>query len=256
MRRLPGSELVIVGWAGHDFRHEREHCGRPRSLCGIGRGQNCVSSAQSMQTGTDRQSELKSMSQQLRKAKSAVVTVGDGRGFVVNHGHSRLVVTAAQCLPFFPHGESDLGEKTHKILAPLGSEPTVWAQCLFADPIADIAVLGSPDGQGLPDEAKAYEVLLKSATPLSIADGPEQGRGWVLSLERHWLRCTVQIINDGSLWIPNTSPHVVPGMAGSPIISDSVEAIGVLSLGTNLEGWKNPRLVRDLPGWVLDAQRD
>jgi hypothetical protein len=196
------------------------------------------------------------MSQQLHAAKSAVVTVGDGRGLVANYGHSRLVVTAAQCLPFFIHGESDPEQKTYKLLTPLGSEPAVWVQCLFADPTADIAVLGSPDDQELRDEAKAYEQLMKSATPLSIADGPEQGRGWVLSLERHWLRCTVQIIDNGSLWIPNTGPHVVPGMSGSPIILDSGEAIGVLSLGTNLEGWSSPRLVRDLPRWFLDAQRD
>ena len=196
------------------------------------------------------------MSQQLHEAKSAVVTVGDGRGFVVNYGHSRLVVTAAQCLPFFTHGESELEQKTYKLLAPLGSKFAVWVRCLFVDPIADIAVLGSPHDQELRDEVKAYEALMKSATPLSIADGPEHGHGWVLSLERHWLRCTVQITNNGLLWIPNTGPHVVPGMSGSPIISDSGEAIGVLSLGTNLEGWNNPRLVRDLPGWFLDAQRD
>jgi hypothetical protein len=196
------------------------------------------------------------MSQQLQEAKSAVVTVGDGRGFIVNYGHSRLVVTTAQCLPFSTDGESDLKQKTYKLLAPLGSELAVWVRCLFADPIADIAVLGPPDGPEPRDEAKAYEQLMKSATPLSIADGPAQGRGWVLSLERHWLRCTVQIIDNGSLWIPNTGPHVVPGMCGSPIISDSGEAIGALSLGTNLEGWNNPRLVRDLPRWFLDAQRD
>jgi hypothetical protein len=36
------------------------------------------------------------MNQQQRdKAKSAVVTVGDGRGFVVQYGHDRLVATAA-----------------------------------------------------------------------------------------------------------------------------------------------------------------
>jgi hypothetical protein len=171
---------------------------------------------------------------------------------IVNYRHSRLDVTAAQCLPFFHHGESDLEQKTYKLLAPLGSQPAVWVQCLFANPIADIAVLRSPDDQELRKEAKAYEALMKSATSLSIADGPEQGRGWVLSLERHW-RCTVQIINNSSLWIPNTGPQVVPVMSGSPIISNSGEAIGVLSWGTNLEGWNNPRFIRDLPGWFLDA---
>jgi hypothetical protein len=41
------------------------------------------------------------MSQELHDAKSAVVTVGGGRGFVVNGPRNRLVVvTAAHWLPF------------------------------------------------------------------------------------------------------------------------------------------------------------
>src|SRR5271165_2710278 len=122
------------------------------------------------------------------KAKSAVVTVGDGRGFVVTCRQDRLVLTAAHCLPFFPlcHSMSDLAEKTYKaLLAPLGREPAVWAECLFADPVADIAVLGSPDNQDLFDQADAYEALVKSATPIAIADAPgEKGQGWLLSLEQ------------------------------------------------------------------------
>jgi hypothetical protein len=47
------------------------------------------------------------MSQEFHEAKSAVVTLGDGRGFLVNSPRTRLVVvTAAPWLPFFPHGES------------------------------------------------------------------------------------------------------------------------------------------------------
>src|ERR1700676_4429023 len=72
-------------------------------------------------------------------------------------------VTAAHCSPFFPpcHGASYTEERTYQaLLAPLGSEPSVWAECLFADPIADLAVLGSPDNQVLFDEADAYEALV------------------------------------------------------------------------------------------------
>jgi hypothetical protein len=77
---------------------------------------------------------------------------------VVNYKHDRLVVTAAHCLPHFPpcHGASYLEERTYgKLLGPLGDKPTVWAECLCADPIADIAVLGSPDNQALFDGAGA-----------------------------------------------------------------------------------------------------
>jgi hypothetical protein len=56
-------------------------------------------------TNTGRQFELKAMSQELHEAKSAVVALGDGRGFLVNSPrHRQVVVTAAPWLPFFPHG--------------------------------------------------------------------------------------------------------------------------------------------------------
>jgi hypothetical protein len=95
--------------------------------------------------------------------KSSVITVGDGRGFVVSDSQAnQLVITAAHCLPHFPpcHAMSDQSERTYqKLLAPLGEEPSVWAECMFADPIADIAVLGSPDNQELFDQADAYPLL-------------------------------------------------------------------------------------------------
>jgi hypothetical protein len=39
------------------------------------------------------------------KAKSALVTVGDGRGFVVTCRQDRLVLTAAHCLPYTREGQ-------------------------------------------------------------------------------------------------------------------------------------------------------
>lgn len=61
------------------------------------------------------------------------------------------------------------------ILGPLGAEPSVWVECLFADPVADIALLGEPDGQGLPDECETYLAFLQQCEPIKIVDGdPEQ----------------------------------------------------------------------------------
>src|SRR5271156_6016122 len=117
------------------------------------------------------------------KATRSIVTVGEGRGFVIEwqaqlpprsarHRVSRrteasartithrLILTAAHCLPFFPpcHPASYTCEHTYRtLLGPLGEKPQVWAACLFADPISDIAVLGSPDEEVLYEEAGAYE---------------------------------------------------------------------------------------------------
>ena len=52
----------------------------------------------------------------------------------------------------------------------------VWAECLFADPVADIAVLGVPDEQYLSSEAAAFEALVESARLLVVANAPAQSR--------------------------------------------------------------------------------
>jgi len=72
----------------------------------------------------------------IETATGAVITVGGGRGFVVRGEWDRLIITAAHCLPHFPPSMSfsELMERTYRdLLAPLGSEPTVWAECLFVD---------------------------------------------------------------------------------------------------------------------------
>src|SRR3977135_2698056 len=60
--------------------------------------------------------------------------------------------------------------------APLGAEPRAWAVCRFVDPIADIAVLGSP-GDPHADE---YKALMQSASALSIGGSTRNPRNlWV-----------------------------------------------------------------------------
>jgi len=50
----------------------------------------------------------------------------------------------------------------------------VWATCLFVDPIADVAALGSPDDQALYAEAEDYHQLLDQMETWAIADAPAQ----------------------------------------------------------------------------------
>jgi hypothetical protein len=61
------------------------------------------------------------------------------------------------------------------VLGPLGGKRTVWARCLFVDPMADIAVLGEPDSQELYKEATAYDDLIGDMTALTVADAPAMG---------------------------------------------------------------------------------
>jgi hypothetical protein len=199
-----------------------------------------------------------------------------------------VVITAAHCLPRLPppHGSACLEEKTYtKVLGPLGEEPTVWAECLFADPVADLAVLGEPDGQELYNENERYEALVEDrALPIApvplvrpqiaLPDGQAipgrpkwHGRAWLLSLEGRW--CGVDVhASWSSLWLENAEEPIRRGMSGSPIMSLDGAAIGILCLswvrggsgrdpidpGDSFGGGPNPFLWQRLPRWILQDE--
>jgi hypothetical protein len=137
--------------------------------------------------------------------------------------------------------------------------PEIWAECLFVDPVSDIAVLGAPDGQILSDKCMAYEDFVSQATPLSIGRAKDGEEGWLLALDAtHWFRCRVEVFS--AIWISETAEPILGGMSGSPILGDDgqVIAVCVASGGTgdrdvedDREGGPNPGL-RHLPGWFLD----
>jgi hypothetical protein len=139
-------------------------------------------------------------------------------------------------------------ERTYSaLLGPLGEEPTVWAECLFADPIADIAVLGSPDEEQLWKKAATYTALVDACEPLQVAEPAEEGSVWLLSLEGRWYRCSARCSGRGLVVVGRTEG----GMSGSPIMDPEGRAVGVVCLGGGPTSAVNPTLTADLPGWVL-----
>jgi hypothetical protein len=62
---------------------------------------------------------------------------------------------------------------------------------------------------------------------------------------------------NGPLWIVRAAKEIKGRMSGSPIVDDKCSAIAVLcAIGgisgeQNREGGPNPRLARNLPGWLL-----
>jgi len=206
----------------------------------------------------------------------SIVTVGDGRGFVVTvrstslfpyqgEWYSRpnprsLIITAAHCLPHFPpcHGASYTDERAYPdLIGPLGEAPSVSAECVFVDPIADIAVLAEPDGQALPDEHSAFISLIEPIPAMRMQD-PKQNvcPAWLLSLDRQWISCQVEHTG-GSWYIRNAAlPGIQGGMSGSWILNEGrTAAIGVVCIGQqsgeiSTEGGPNPRLAVNLPAWM------
>ncbi len=187
---------------------------------------------------------------------AAVLRVGGGRGFVIKRHvqGDRVVITAAHCLPSFPppHPGAYKDELTYRLLLGLlGAEPTVWAECLFADPVADIAVLGAPEHLDLYQQAAAFESLVATARPLPIGEAPTQRdfnavecESRVLSLDGRWRRGRVERRSGWLSFYPEE--FFQSGMSGSPIIDMSGKAIGVVSVDI-----RSPVLVDSLSTGLL-----
>jgi hypothetical protein len=200
----------------------------------------------------------------LEATKSVMRVDGDGggRGFAVAGGrHGCLVFTAAHCLPFFPPciSFSGLKERTYRdLLSPLEGGPAVAAECLFVDPIADIAVLGSPDNQELREQAEAYDNLVESLPCLVIAEAAAKGEAWMLSLQNNWYSCTAEHVG-GPLWMSDGQQAIQSGMSGSPVLNADGCAIGMVCASvksgrhTMSQDGPNPNLSLNLPGWLLRA---
>ena len=230
--------------------------------------------------------------------------VGGGRGFVIEKNGARFVITAAHCLTApvtvrgdiaskgatLPpaHGASYSEERIYpRLLGSLGAKPSVPVECLFVDPVADLAVFGPVDGQELYDEAQAYEELVEARDPLPLGsltfsyrrhpgssltvDGHKvkvkgfvdptpiaESDAWLLSLEGHWFRCRVAS-RGRTLWISEAEEDIRGGMSGSPILSPARHAIGVVCTSASLggkgsrEGGPNPLLAAQLPGWLASG---
>ena len=115
--------------------------------------------------------------------KGTVITVGEGRGFVVEHRGEQLVVTASHCLPWLPSGFGISYSEEHvyrNMLGPLGSAPTVACECLFINPIADVAVVGVPDTQTYSHEAEGYRALLDTLHRFELLMHPRRSAAFFL----------------------------------------------------------------------------
>ncbi|WP_434711993.1 serine protease [Rhizobium sp. YTUHZ045] len=191
----------------------------------------------------------------LECAQNSVIRVGYGRGFLAQTVDSPVIITCAHCLPHMPPAIGDImmtEEKTYpRLVGALGDEQSITVECLFADPVADVAVLGEPDSDILWKEAEAYHAFVEAREGLPIAleqnpalNGVQERMGAWLSLDDRWVYCGLAVAAQRVL----TSERAKAGMSGSPIILDTVRrtVVGVVS---NTEF--HPRLVTALPAWLL-----
>ena len=134
------------------------------------------------------------------------------------------------------------------------------AECLFVNPVADIAVLGCPDEQDPNYNPDAYHELTDEAPVLRVGKA-RSGPGWVLSLQGRWVRTTIDLHRSIHGILLSVDPTFA-GQSGSPILSRAGCAVGVIAIGTETVDTKTssgqrvgpqPILTRELPGWLLSA---
>ena len=197
-------------------------------------------------------------------AKAAMVTVGNeqagkGRGFVVEARRrvhrpaglaqhiklvpfvtNRFVITAAHCSPHLPpaHPASFAHERSYlAMLGPLDAEPTIAAECLFVDPIADVAVLCGVDGQTTEEffnESEAYEDFMDRCSALRVGIVTEPCEAWLLTRSGSWHQCGVRGVNRAGmspLVLVDAQDGNAPGCSGSPIVTADGREVGIVSVG-------------------------
>lgn len=190
-------------------------------------------------------------------AEQSFLRVGEGgRGFVAELGPDRIVViTAAHCLPYLPPPmpASYTEERSYAaLLGPLGRPLTVWAECVFADPLADMAVLAAPDGQSLFDECGAYEALIEDRAALRLAAMPAAAPVWLLALNGQWIQCQAERSGGfaalaETIALKGPTDAYASGTSGSPIMAEDGHVVGLVSGGKML----NPVLLAALPPRVI-----
>jgi len=182
----------------------------------------------------------------LDEAAAAVVRVGAGRGFVIQCSRGRLIITAAHCLPDLPPAMSFslVEERTYpSVLGGIEVEPTIAAECLFVDPVADIAVLGEPDGQLLPGDGHAYGEMVEACAALPVSAATTDA-ALLLYLDGNWRPCALREFMRG--YACDTQLTIHGGMSGSPILNTEGAAIGVVATNQG----PHPRLANHLPAWL------
>jgi len=86
-------------------------------------------------------------------------------------------------------------ERTYpNLLGPLGkTEPMVWAECLFGDPVADIAILGQPRWARA-STTRPPLMNVDRRPSFRIDDAPVSDRAWLLSLAGEWTPCVCSVL--------------------------------------------------------------
>ncbi len=194
------------------------------------------------------------------KMKTPIVRVGEkrryGRGFWVGSPDFAMIITAAHCLPHYPPrlgSISYVSDRTYvDLISSLDGKRKCSAECLFLDPISDLAVFGCPEDElweGYMEFANESDFL--EIAPL--ASGETSVR--VMYDDSKSIRRVIGVAPPSranfyprNFWIHRDEGgenRIKSGMSGSPILTDDGKAVGVLCNDDF-----GPLLSQCLPQWI------
>jgi len=149
-----------------------------------------------------------------------------------------------------------------KVRAKIG--PEFRLSVYAVEPVADLAVLGAPDNQAIPDDASAFEEFVEAteAVPVCDRDFGADAAVPVRVLTHHgaWTEGTASDATDGCGWLLPQA-KIEAGTSGGPVMDGDGQLVGVISHSCETPPFdgRMPRPHRALPAWVwqrvLAAQR-
>ncbi len=153
-----------------------------------------------------------------------------GKGVLIRGG---LVLTAAHVIEWTHEGFMALGDDA-SFLQPIevgGRQLMVYP--LAVEPVADLAILGAPDEQWIPDEAKAFEQFCEATAAVALAT-EEFSFGtsvpaYILTHTGRWITGRVTQYGHPASMFLETGEGIEGGTSGSPVVTEHGRLIGVVS---------------------------
>jgi hypothetical protein len=194
------------------------------------------------------------ISRVLDDATKAIVNLPrlQGRGILVG---GNLVLTAAHCIDYKSDGSMVLGDYFIEEIETAQGE-RLKASPVAVEPVQDIAVLGSLDGQEFYKEAERFETFCENTRPLTVCQGDveifQKFPVYVYNLDRTWVPGRAQKCNEAatSLFLEPIR-EIRSGASGGPIVNELGEVVGLVSVnayGSGVGHCPMPHLT--LPVWV------
>lgn len=159
-----------------------------------------------------------------------------GQGVLVPGG---FILTAAHCIKWNGDGGMTLGDyylEPEPVTTKSGARFRVGPHA--AEPVADIAVLGSLDDRVFSDDCNKFEQWREATHPVPIANGKHRFRDplrvSILTHKGKWIGANV--VRYSATWVPlhgvlciEADDHIASGTSGGPVVDSSGQLVGVIS---------------------------